>query len=423
MDVTRRLRGVWGACAVALLARLSAFVLLGRFAHPDVCESEIIALNLLQGKGFIYHFLGTDYRSYMEPLYPGLCAGVYAVTGHSAVALGLVQIALGTALVWLVFACARRLASDRAAVVAAWLTALHPGLILYTTKFHPLILDTVCITLVVAGCLWYGERPRWRSVVRLGGLLGLCVLTRPTIVAAVPLIGWWVWRRSPPRPGLRVGEFLVIVGCAAAVVAPWVWRNYHVHHRLILTRSGTSMVFWIGNNPYRFTGSALTPEGDPVLISVAPPAVRTQLLSLDELGQQDLLLAQARQFVREHPWEFLRRWAVKWVYFWWFTPQAGLLYPPRWIRAYHAVSAPLLLLLLIGAWTLWHPQPGMWRDRQAGWLLAALCAAIALLQSLFYIEGRHRLAIEPLLLIFVSQGIWRVWSGQRGAASCRTGTE
>src|SRR5688572_15827112 len=92
-------------CLVAFGLRAAAFFLLGRAERPDLWEGEEIANNLLAGRGFTYQFLGTTYRSYMEPLYPALCAGVYALTGHSFTALGMVQAALGTLLVALVFVC------------------------------------------------------------------------------------------------------------------------------------------------------------------------------------------------------------------------------------------------------------------------------------------------------------------------------
>lgn len=412
MDVAgRKTRWVLlGVCLVAAALRAGAFVVLDRFHHPEVWENDTIARNLLEGKGFTYSFLGTVYRSYMEPLYPVLCALVYRVTGYSSQALALVHVLLGTLAVWLVFQCGRALASERVGLLAAGFTALHPGLIVYTTKFHPFILDSLLFVAVLAACLaFHGQRAGWSSL-RLGLVTGVCVLTRPTIVASLPLVAWWLWRQvsRSTRRWLRVGGIWVVT--VVAVVGPWVWRNYQIHHRLILTRSGTPMVLWIGNNPSVFTGSALTADGRPLLIDVLPPAAQREVLMQDELGQQDWFLRQARDCIVADPVSAIRRWVVKWWYFWWCSPQAGLLYPPTAFRLYQGWYLMLFGLAVRGVWRLWRTaHVGGDRPHLGWWLVFGICLATALVQSLFYVEGRHRLLLEPFLALLASQG----WSFRR----------
>jgi 4-amino-4-deoxy-L-arabinose transferase-like glycosyltransferase len=384
----RATRVALAICLAAFLLRVAAFLALGRLHHPDVWESEAIASNLLAGRGFVYPFLGTIYRSYMEPLYPGLCALVYALTGHSFLALGIVQAALGALLVGLVFLCGRRLTGDRAGLLGGALAALHPGLIVYSTKFHPFILDALLLLLVVTACLHW--RPWVAGALALGAALGLCVLTRATVLVTVPIIAWWLWSRGGRR-------FLpLVLATAAAIVAPWTIRNYGVQHRFVLTRSGTSLVFWLGNNPHVFSGSAATPDGR-ALYQLLPPDERAHLGQLDELGQQDFFHDEAVAFVRAHPLAFLGRWAVKLGYFWWQSPQAGYLYPGAGFRLYQAFYLALMALAIAA----------VIRDRRRPevWLLASFCLAISLLQSAYYIEGRHRLAIEPILLVLAGASL------------------
>lgn len=397
-------RGIWdqsrhlafAICGLAFALRIAAFFALGRAHRPDVWESEAIATSLAEGHGFVYQFLGTTYRSYLEPLYPAFCASLYTLTGHSFVALGVAQALLGSALVWLVFVCGRRVGGDRPALWAALLTAAHPALVVYATKFHPFILDSLLLALVAAACLLFSDARPWRSVVLIGGAVGLCALSRATVLACLPVIGWWVWDRSAGPPRAKVGQLAALALMAALVMSPWVLRNYHVPDRFMLTRSGTSLVFWLGNNPYRFTGSAATPDGR-ALYDLMPPADRAHLETLDELGQQDFFLAQARRHVREHPLGFVQRWAVKWYYFWWQTPQAGRLYPAAGLRVYQVYYLAIVALAIGGV-------VGNWRRHEVV-LLVGLCLSIAALQSAYYIEGRHRLAIEPLLLILTGMAL------------------
>ena len=59
----------------------------------------------------------------------------------------------------------------------------------------------------------------------------------------------------------------------------------------------------------------------------------------------------------------------------------------------------IVALAAAGVWTCWRTRG----ERPIAWtsalLLLGCCLSIAVLQSAYYVEGRHRLAIEPLLLI------------------------
>ena len=395
---------VAAVCVLAAALRLMGFVATDRFRHPEVWESEVVATNLLEGRGFVYETLGTPYRSYMEPLYPALCAAVYRVTNHSFVAMGLVQVLLGTALVWLVMSCALSIAAPTVALVAGLLAAVDPGLIVYTTKLHPFVLDTALWFSAFAAVLAFDPVRPWRSTIVVGGLVGLCLLTRPTILACVPVMVWWMWRRSTDAPRSRALRCAILALCIAAVAAPWVWRNYRVHHRLMLTRSGSAFVFWLGNNPYVFTGSAMTPDGIPVIDRV-PASVRAELNRRGEMGQQDYFSDESSAFVRAQPIAFLKRWAVKFGYFWWFSPQAGQSYPSAWFPLYQAGTVALIALTVAGVFIGWQEAAAIPVRRDAILLILGCCLSISVLQSVYYVEGRHRLAIEPFLLMFASIGL------------------
>ena len=371
-----------GICLLAFLLRLGAFFAFDRIHHPDIWEAETIAVNLLEGRGFVFSFLGTVYRSYEEPLYPALCALVYLVTGHSFLALGVVQAVLGSVLVWLVFVCGRAASTDRPALWAAFLAAVHPGLIVYATKFSPFVLDSILLLLVLTACLLLSTRRPWWSAVSVGTAVGLCALTRATILGCLPIIGWWVWNRSPGLTRTRIARLVVLVASAALVLGPWVLRNYEIHHRFLLTRSGSPHAFWLGNNPHVFTGSAATPSGTPLVQSL-PASDRQRLSQVDEMGQQDFFGAEARRYVSQHPLGFVKRWATKFWYFWWQSPQAGRLYPTVWFRVYQGYYLGILALSVAGA--------AANRRRRETMLIVGFCLSIAAVQSVFFIEGRHRL--------------------------------
>lgn len=399
----------WWSCFllvifVALGVRIACVFVYRAHIAPELWEPERLALNLLSGRGYVLDYLGTVYRSYQEPLYPLLVYAVYWITGHSYLALALVQSVLGTALVLVVAGVAGLVLGPHGALSAAALVAVDPGLVRYTAKFHPLILDALFLSLVVLATLWAARVGRPLAHVGLGVALGLCVLTRPTVVVVVPIIAmWFIWRNggaSGRRQRLLL--LLLALGLAAAIVAPWVARNYAVHERFILTRTNTPFVFWLGNHP-GWTGSATTLSGESLLV-VAPPELRRRLLERDELGQNDLFREEAMRFVAHDPGGFVRRTAIKLFYFWWFSPQFGVRYSaePVWFyRVFYGLAAGLavlgLVLLVAGRFG------GV--ARADGVVLGCSLLALSIAQSAFYVEGRHRLAVEALLLVFSGAGM------------------
>jgi len=132
----------------------------------------------------------------------------------------------------------------------------------------------------------------------------------------------------------------------------------------------------------------------------------------DEVAQANWFTARSHAFIREHPSEFVRLTAVKMLQFWWIAPQTGLLYPRSWFLAYIMYYVLVLLLAMIGAWSIWRMGK---LPRQQLLLIAVFLLALSLLQSLYYVEGRHRWAVEPILIAISGVGVAALCRNSRSA--------
>jgi 4-amino-4-deoxy-L-arabinose transferase-like glycosyltransferase len=394
-----RVRGALflGALAVRLAA-LGFAIATGRF--PELWEYEHLARNLISGKGFLYFHMGTNYRVYVEPLYPWLVAGVYLITGHSTLALAALQCLISALLAVIVYEVGRHTFGPRAGVAAGALVALHPGLAGYASKFHPLVLDALFIALVALAVLRLLQEPSLTKATVFGLALGACTLTRPTIITFIPpALAWMAWRRSP-RFAATFGALSLAI--AACLVAPWVIRNSVVLGTFTLTRSNTGFVFWLGNHPGA-TGGATDPSGTGSLFDIAPAEFKQRILSTDEVTQNRIFLVEALTYVRQDPAAFVGRTIKKLYYFWWFPPQAGKRYAEWQLLLYRGFYLALLALAVVGlASAQRQPEPGQ-VDGIA--LALLLLASISTAQALFYIDGRHRLAVEPVLILLSGRGL------------------
>jgi 4-amino-4-deoxy-L-arabinose transferase-like glycosyltransferase len=388
---------------LAVIVRLAVLVVArwtGRFF--DTWEYEVIARNLLAGRGFVYPFMGVERHAYVEPLYPFFVAAVHAVTGHSHLALAVVQCAVSSLVAVVVYEFARRAFDRHAAMIAGLIVAVHPALAANAVRFHVLTFDALGITTVALCALVWMRRPGAGWAALFGAATGACVLTRPTILAFSGLFGaWCAWRRR-----VAPAHALVALGIALAVVAPWVVRNYVVLDAFVLTRSHVGFNFWLGNHPGATGGEGDPddPSGSRSLFDRAPAAFRERVFAQpDEIAQDRVFREAARRYVLDDPAGFVVRTARKVVYFWGVPPYAGKRYRSADVLVYRVFYIALVVLAFIGVGAVIHQRDG--RQADGVRIVLLMLAVISLAQALFYVQGRHRLAVEPLLAVLSARGV------------------
>ena len=390
------------ASAISLLAfatTVATILALGRHKTPDVWEYDTIAVNMLQGNGYLIGWLNTDYRSLGYPLYPVFCAAILYLTRHSYVAIELAQAVMVALTCYLVYMIATKVFDERSALFASFLTALHPGLIVYATRIHELTCVVFFITLL-AMLMCVCDREKISSAALVGFITGLGILLRPTLLLFLPAYGLYIYLASrSARKG--VVACLVASAVAGLVILPWTVRNYNVHKRFIFITTSSAEHFWRGNNQHS-TGTALTPDNRG-MIEVAPKEFTAKLFALDEMGQYDLFYKETRGFIASHPTFFAKLVAKKIFYFWWFSPQTGLWYPPLWTSVYKVYYAAVLLFFVGGSY---HALSRL-RGEKRSYIIAlfAFFALVSICHGLYYVEIRHRWAIEPLMLMLASYGL------------------
>jgi len=380
-----------GCVVLSFALRFGYAAATGALLRPQRWETEQIATNLIEGRGFLYVNHGMVYRSYCEPMYPFFAAAVYLVTGHSFAVLVVLQLIIASATVWIAGRAATMAARDPAVgAVTTLLLAVHPGLIRYSSILHPFVLDCFFFTAAGAALLRYRRKPTLGRGCAAAALIGLGALTRPTILAFLIVAAWIHFR---PR------RIAVLIATALAFVAPWTIRNAVVQHQFMLTRSGSGFVFWLGNNPAS-TGSATDLSGRPLLQS-APAELQRRIQTADETARDQIFLDDAWRYIRAHPAAAIAGIGKRMFFFWWFSPQWGTAYSPRTRIVYRIWWVALLMLITVGLIGLTGAAPARRRDLL---LLASLAILVSAVQSLYYVEGRHRLAVEPLIVPLAAVG-------------------
>ena len=385
--------------ALAVLARVLGQLLLGAFVQPDTFEYEVVATNLVDGHGYTFASPdgGTYVASQSSPLYILLTAGIYAVSNHSQTLMLVVQALLGGLTAALTAWLTARVFSRSAGVVGGVLVALDPALVFYASELHSLTLDALSNVALVCATIALPTRPTVRKGAAYGALFGLAALTRATALVLLPLHVLWLARRRVV--GFASLPVLAMVVGAIVVYAPWPVRNSVLLDQVTFGSSETTEWFWRGNNPNANGGSLTTDEER--MLDRAPADFRAQIATADESERVTLYRDAALRFIGSNPSAAMELYLVKLGTFWWGSDQTGLLYPALYLVGYRIWYVMAVVAAAVGVVNRRTTQ----QQREVLVLILGSAIVVSLTQAVFYVEGRHRVAIEPLLLVYAAGGL------------------
>jgi 4-amino-4-deoxy-L-arabinose transferase-like glycosyltransferase len=205
----------------------------------DAAYYHGLANALADGRGFVDPATGAA-SALHPPLFPLALTPASLLGLDSYNAHRVVVCLIGTATIVAVGLLGRRVAGDRAGLLAAAVAALSPVLI---SADSAVMSETLLGLLVVLAALAaYG-----RSGVLLGALIGLCVLTRGEAIVLLPLLLPW---REPKRAAA------VVLACLV-VLAPWMIRNATTFDKPVLLSTNDGGLVAGANCPSTYRGHGI----------------------------------------------------------------------------------------------------------------------------------------------------------------------
>jgi 4-amino-4-deoxy-L-arabinose transferase-like glycosyltransferase len=399
---------------LALAARLLAVVVVDvatdmpqtGFSRSASSEFARLAENMLAGRGFSYFMIQGQWvpSGRMPPLYPLILAGVFMVLGKTPAAFVVVQLAqavLGAVTAVLVYWIARRLLGPSTGLLTGLIYACgYPVLLYSVVEVHTVSLYVLLNCLTVYLLLRLTEspeqalRPAWAWLA--GAVMALVALSTAEALIYISLLIAWLFLACPPRRALRIA--LPFGLAAVLVLTPWTIRNYVAFGRLVPLRVQAGFILWRGQNEFT-TGSGYAPVPGGLVWST--PEIATQIIALPpsqdwEARVDEIYMAEALTFMREHPWRSLTLVPNKLFYYWVGDFQHPLSRNPFYWLPW-MVYGPLFALGFVLSLGL----------RSKPWILYAYIGMGSVLISVFNVLPRYRLFIEPFIVAFVSYGIWR----------------
>jgi len=365
---------------------------------------------------------------YQAPLYPYFLGVIYSTLGDGPWVVRLVQITLGSASCVLLALAGRSFFDERVGLVAGFVLALYAPAIYFDGLVQKATLAGFLTTLLL-WCLGRhlgSTQKRW--VVGSGVVLGLLALTRENALILVPIVGLWLLGPKEKSIARRAREIAWFLAALVLVLVPVALRNQALGGGFSPTTSQLGPNFYIGN--HAGANGCYVPlregRGDPRYerhdATELAERARGRRLGADEVS--DYWLDRSLSYVRSEPGEWIGLMARKALLVW----HAGEVMDVDSLAAYTDESILLRLLGSVSHFGVLAPLAflGVWYTRARRrelWLLYAIVLSISGAVALFYVMGRYRFPMVPVLALFAAAalchlfGRWRqrAWNPLGGA--------
>lgn len=391
--------------SLAFVIRVAWILLVPSTPLADFAEYDRLGWGLATQR--VYATASGEPTAYRPPGYPFLLALLYRVVGHQSLIARLLNAGLGTLTCLLVFRLTVRIGLRALALPVTVFYALYPTAIYYTNLLATEVLFTFLLLAIIL--IWldlteYRPPSRRTSFYRiipafcLGSLAAIAALVRPVIL---PVLGLFVAFQVPRLRFIQQIWYFLLFSVFALLVTllPWTYRNYQLSGRLVLISTNGGVNFFIGNNPSAI-GEYFIPANNP-------------LEGLTEWEMDQVGWKAGIEFIRKHPFLFLRNYLIKAVnlfslewdgFFWNFQTLetfAQQVHSLQMVKESTALAPFFLLPLGASAGLM---VLGMWGLKQAYALpqrplLVTLIGTWIVVHAIFFVNSRFHFSLVPLLTI------------------------
>lgn len=396
--------------AVALTLRL-AFVLFYE-QYPTWLGDDVIydtiGQSLAAGRGFVLPTISPggildEPQVRVGPAYPLFLASLYVPFGHSVQAVRVAQAILGAVTVVLTFRIAWLAFGASIARLAGAITAVYPGLILYTGMVQTEIAFAFLLAMygwLAAEAFHRGSAFLWTAT---GSLLGLAVLLRGEALAMAPLLVGVLLRFG--TTGARARNTLLLCVALTLTVGTWTLRNYYHYKEVILVSANDGPNFWVATVGWR----------EWYFDDPAYKALISQ--GANDREQSRVFRRQAIENILNNPGGYLLLCFRRIFDLWFGSHTTYFVGFANSFKAYYdngemwrvAVKAVLLGIntALIGLAVLGIPRAfRIGSEKRAfPWLCLHPVIAIAIVHFFLYSTARYHMPVLPFVLIFSAAGI------------------
>ena len=354
-------------------------------------EMGSVGRALAAGRGFSDPFgVETGPTAWEPPLYPCLIAiafklfGVY--TSASAIVLLLMNSMFSALTCIPIFRIARRCFGENVGVWSAWVWALLPYIMYWSTRWvWETSLSALLLTTLFLMALESEDKDGLLPWVLFGLVWGIAALSSPVLLSFLPASGLWAWYHRARRGSASLVGVVIASLVFAACVTPWVLRNERAFGKFIFIRDNFGAELRLGNGPW----------ADGTWMYYLHPTQNIHEMGryrrLGELAYIATRRKEATDFIRQDRWRFAKISAKRFIYYW-----AGI---PRSSEIWWLAETKNSLFLASSVLAFWGLGRALRKRKRSAWLFALLFLTYPTVYYFVFPHPRYRHPIEPAILI------------------------
>jgi len=363
-----------------------------------------IAASLAAGNGFAWpadssYCPGTTHptpTAWQAPVYPLILGATFRAFGiyspAAFVAAIILQSLTGAVGCVLLFSIGRRIWGGATGLLAGLLFAISPSAIYFAIqKVSSITLVVVLLLALVLLLLRLAVTPSLTKGVVCGFVMGVVLLTEPTIGAFCPFAALWFLLTAPTRWRTRLTIIALMAVTACLIILPWQIRNYMLFHRVFLIKSNLTRELFLSN----YAEGAEDWEREKRLVVAAHDGERSALYR-----------SRFLESIAQRPARFAQKTLRRMTKFWISSPGEGdRKHPPNAMDlvvgvAYFAILATGLAGLILTRL----------RGKEVRLLVLALFSLPLPYYITWFTRFRYRFPVEPVLMLFAAYALSELFS-------------
>lgn len=374
----------------------------------SIWEDHDIALNLMNEGEFFYESDGARNYTFQFPVYTSCLAIIYTLFGINPFAVVVFNIFIHVFAGWLFYLLFKLLLDylnptlneikkERIIFIALLFYLFHPVLLIYSFyHVHPLALNILSLFSGLYFSLKFALNPSRKNLVGVGIVIGLAMMDRATVLLTLIPAGIILLQKNNFFNVFKKMSLVILI--ITVIIAPWLIRNY-LKDGIIGFESSAAKNIWKGVI-YGSDGSNYLLNGENYYSSLTEEE-KLSLGKMNSKEQHDFFNSKFNEIWESDPAHVIKMYFLKLKNFWWFRSGAGTEWGSwqKYLILYKIFYGIVLSLILYF----------LFRNFIKGIILLSFPIALSLLQAYFYVETRHRVAIEPLLLFLAVLSFYYIY--------------
>lgn len=343
---------------------------------------------------------------FMVPIYPYILGIIYLIFGHSIFLVQILQVIISTLNIFLIYLIARNISTKQVGYIAAVISSLYSIFVFYSGAILSETFQVFMLSILLFYISANFNKKDFNWLV-FGLLLGISALFRANILIFFFGVLFWIYFNKKSLKTTFVKSALLFSFGVAIPILPVTINNYVAEKDFVLLTSNGGLNFYIGNGP-NAQGVFVTPKQFDYFedMSGRKFAEKNVGHKLSASQASSYWYGKTLKYMVEHPGKEAELLLKKVVLFFGSAEnsQSAIMDKNYFENHYSKIlKLPLFSFYFVSIFGMFGLIIG-WKKKREFAIYYVFFATYVLGAILFFVNGRFRLGLTPLLIVFAAYG-------------------